>query len=285
MAARTARASAVLAGALAVAGCASAAAPAAAPELSGELTQYRRDQPLRQVQVTLTNRGGTDVHVDALRLEAPGFAPQADTAKQSRLWPGRRVDLPVPHGDVDCDADVPAGRTDGTAVARVRVGDGPSREVRVPLSADGGVLALVRRRECAQQALDRAVALSFDDAWPEEVLDGRPVLRPTLVLTRRSGTERVVVQEAGGHVLFSVGVRGDTAPPLLELAGDAPTARVQLDVVTSRCDGHALAESKRTPLFLFYVGVGDAEPRVLAVSAPASVHARLAEFATRSCRG
>ena len=238
------------------------------------------------MQVTLTNRGDADVHVDALRLEAPGFATQPDTAKQSRLWPGRRVDLPVPHGDVDCDAQVPAGSTDGTAVATVRVGDGPPQDVRVPLPADGGVLALVRARECAQQAPDRAVGLSFADAWPEEVRDGRPVLRPTLVLTRRSSTEPVVVQEPGGHVLFSVSARDGGGPPLLALAADAQQAQVQqLDVVTSRCDGHALAESKRTPLFLFYVGVGGAEPRVLAVPAPASVHGLLAEFATRSCRG
>ena len=69
------------------------------------------------------------------------------------------------------------------------------------------------------------------------------------------------------------------------LESDASRAELPLDVVTSRCDGHALAESKRTPLFLFYVGVGDAEPRVLAVEAPRSVHGLLPDFATCSCRG
>jgi hypothetical protein len=264
-----------------------ACSPGPSPSLSAELTQYRRDQPLLRVQVKLSNEGDTDLVVESLRLAARGFAPLPHTETDATLRPGVDVDLPVPHGAVDCEVAVPAGITDGTAVARVRVGDGEAQEVRVPLPSKGQVLALVRRRECDRQALEEAVDLSFSDAWPEEVAaDGRPVLRPTLVLRRRGGEEPVRVTEAGGHVLFTVTPRsGDAAPALMALERGASEVELPLDVVTTRCDGHALAESKRTPLFLFYVAVGTSEPRALAVAAPAAVHGRLSEFATRSCRG
>lgn len=278
------RSALVLAAAAALGAC--ACPPAAAPALSAELTQYRRDQLLQRVQVKLANDGRADVRVESLGLDAPGFAPLPAVDHDTVLHPGLDVDLPVPYGAVDCGVAT-SGDTDGTAVARVRVGDGQPQQVRVPLPATGEVLALVRRRECAEQAVEQAAELSFPDGWPEELTaGGRPVLRPTLVLQRRGGLEPVVVAEAGGHVLFTVTPRsGDTTPPLLVLEGDETRAELPLDVVTTRCDDHALAESKRTPLFLFYVAVGDADPRVLLVEAPKAEHARLSEFATRSCRG
>ena len=155
------RASAVLACVAALVACTHAGRATRDVSLRAELTQYRRDQPLRQVQVELANTGTAPVRVEALRLDAPGFAAQPPAPKDSVLTPGRRVDLPVPHGDVHCDVATPAGSTDGVAVATVRVGDGDVREVGVPLSADGAVLALVRRRECARQALEAAVRLDF----------------------------------------------------------------------------------------------------------------------------
>lgn len=261
--------------------------PAPTPTLEAELTQYRRDAALRQVQLKLANHGQVDVVVERLRLEAPGFATEPDVDEEARLPPGRRVDLPVPYGRARCDDGPPstAGPTDGTAVAVVRVAQGPPREVRLPLPAAGGLLRRLHERDCAQQRLAAAVDVSFAPDWPEGVSAGGPALQPTLVLRRRAGTDTVVVDDVGGHVLLTVRPRPDRPRPLLVLAAGEQVAELPLELVATRCDPHALAESKRTPLLGFYVAVGDDEPRLTFFQADAAATRRLTEFVTRSCLG
>jgi hypothetical protein len=258
---------------LALAACGESAPP---PALQAEVTQYRRDQALGQVQVKLTSTGGAVV-VERLRLEARGFAPGPDVDRGTRLPPGRAVDLPTPYGELRCDEQPDGGR----AVVTVRRGE-QRHEVSVPVPG-GGVLALVHDRECREAALQQAVRLSFAPAWPEEQVTGRPALLPVLVLERSAGRDRVVVDDVAGHVLFTVRPRDGRPLPLLVLEPDQQRAELPLQVLTTRCDGHALAESKRTPLFLFYVGLGEEPPRRVEVAAPTAVHGQLAEFAARSC--
>ncbi len=293
--ARRRAAGGVLAASLALAGCADdggatdgpAAEPAAEPTtgLTAEVTQFRQDAPQQLMQVRFVNGGDAAVRVEALHLELPGFTTLPDVARSTRLPPGAVVDVPVKHGEPDCAADPTA--PGGVVVVQAAADGSPAREVRVPVSGDVQSAVRAHARICARERLDRAAVVRLSDDWPEGRDDrGRPALLPTLVLERRPGsTERVVVQDAGGHVLFTVAAADGRTAPLLVLEPGQDRVELPLRVVTTRCDPHALTESKRTPLLLFYIGVGDDEPRSVPVQAPTAVHAALSEFATRSCRG
>ena len=89
----------------------------------------------------------------------------------------------------------------------------------------------------------------------------------------------MLVDGVGGHVLFTLRM----TPERFVLGPAEATAELPLTVRTTRCDGHALAESKRTGLLLFYVGVGEQVPRRTEVAATPEQAAQLAAFATRSC--
>ena len=91
------------------------------------------------------------------------------------------------------------------------------------------------------------------------------------------------MQDVGGHVLFTLRARPERPTPLLVLGPDEPSAELPLRLVTTRCDGHALAESKRTGILLLYVGVGDDVPRRIEVAVTTDQLAQLTSFATRSC--
>lgn len=117
----------------------------------------------------------------------------------------------------------------------------------------------------------------------EQVPDERPVLVGAVRLTRRSPEGRVVVEALGANVVYSL--RGvPERRPLLVLEPTAPEAAVVVELSPTRCDPHALAESKATSLLLVYVGLGDAPARLITVTPDPATRLVLGEFAVRGCR-
>jgi hypothetical protein len=138
--------------------------------------------------------------------------------------------------------------------------------------------------ECAERALAAQVRITVQAGTATRGADGRPTLPMTLHLTRRAPGERVVVQELGGHVVFTV--RPDRpAQAVLVLEPDEDQAELPFHLVPTRCDGHALAENKRAGLLGVYVGVGDVPPRLTTVVPDDATQARLKAFAVEGCRG
>lgn len=74
----------------------------------------------------------------------------------------------------------------------------------------------------------------------------------TLVLSRRSGALPVTVSAVDGSVIFTLRETG-TLPAVLQ----AEDVRVPVEALPSRCDPHALAESKRTFVFAIATAIGD----------------------------
>ncbi|MCW2715442.1 MAG: hypothetical protein JWN88_2489 [Frankiales bacterium] len=248
----------------------SAAAPRGAAD--GQLRQYRGDAARRTLQVTVT--ASRPMHVRAVALAAPGFATLPPAPADVGLSPGSRVDLPVPYGAVEC------GRSPGRASATLSLADAPSMTVEL---ADDGLLARLHSAECAEQELLSQVALTVGTGWEEQVRDGRPVLVGVLTLDRRTPGRRVVVDTLGANIVYSVRGVPDNKP-LLVLEPTAPSASVVLELTPTRCDPHALAESKATSLLLVHVGLDDAEPRRITVTPDPASRLVLEEFAVRGCR-
>ncbi|TYP87865.1 hypothetical protein [Blastococcus xanthinilyticus] len=277
---------ALLVAVVAVGGCAGpsrapadrapAAAPpstAAVPEVPGiaaEDVRLRTDEAEGgRIQVRVTATRADPFTVTAVALDAPGFEPLPPAPVTAAFDRGRVIDLPTPYGAVIC----PAGP--GTPSARlslVRSG-GREEEVRAPLP--GGTLARVHGEECAALAVAEAVDVTVTVGGPEEAaLPGR------LGLTRRSGSERVVVERLGGSVLLDV-----TAELPLELAPADAAAGTAVVFALATCAPHVLAETKQPFVFPLAVRLGDAAPVVVDLPVDDALRAELSGLVDRVCAG
>lgn len=233
---------ALLAGLLLVAGC---AAPAA-PPLSVTLDQSRDLENRHRIAVRLVNDGGEDVEVVRLQLRSDAWSSVAPTVREELLGAGRRLAFPVDYGTADCRR---SGPTDVVVGYRR---DGALQEARVRVPDDDPLLGRLHARECALAALARDVDLSFGP-WTRR----GDVATAELRLTRLRGDEPVALTAVDGSVIFTLRATG-ALPLALALAGD--TVTVPVEATPTRCDPHALAESKRTFDFALAVTRGDGPP-------------------------
>ena len=229
---------------------AACASPAPPDGLRVALEQSRDNENRRLLQVVLTNEGSAPVEVVRLQLRAPGFTDVAPTVREDVVRPGRRTAFPIAYGRVDCDRDGPA-----RVVVGHRTADG-LQEAVLDVPAGQSVLPRLHARDCALERLHDAVDVAFAADWVREGDAG--VGR--LVLTRRAGTAPVRLTGLEGSVLLTLRPTG----PLPVLTAERQV-EVPVRVTASRCDPHALTESKRTYDFPAYVVLGDSEPLYLTV--------------------
>lgn len=246
-----------------LAGCAAPAPPPAGPtaDLTAQLLQYRRDAAHRVVQVKVENRGQVGVRITGVQISAPGHADTGRAPKDTALAPRRRVDLPVPMGDVRCEQQaVPE-----SVVVRVWLAGGPA-PVQPPLT-DVSVLARIHERECAQLRARKEVEVGFEaGSWTP---DGEGVLR-----VRALGSREVDVLAVEGTTLFSAAAG---ALPAGLTAASGPVA-VPVRTAPQRCDPHAIGESKRGYAFGVRVRVEE-HPDVLLTVEPDEPARRLLQEA------
>ena len=262
--------------AAALAGC-GAEGPVQAPPLAAEVKQYRSDIAKRTVAVSVDNRGERSVLVRRVALAAAGFPDDPSAEVMAEVPAGSQVDLRVPYGEVRCDAARP-GSTADAALLAVQDADGEQHELRVEL-APGGLLDRLHARECADEALRAVADVRLSSQWSR---DGAG-LAGALVLERRSGTTPVTVVEPGGNVLFTVRP-AEPGTPLGRLAADAPALELPLRITATRCDVHALADSKRSYVFSFYVALGSGEPQLVTTTADTALQRQLDRLVMDTCR-
>jgi hypothetical protein len=197
----------------------------------------------------LQNIGEETVAVRELQLDSPLFATVPLAAEAVQLEPGgRRFVLPVPYGEARCD-----GEPAETFAAVVVLDDGEA--LRLPVVEEyPGAIGRVHGRECAAADLRERVDVRFGDRWTRhgDAVSGE------LILEQLRPGDPVAVEDARGSVIFTIRV-DDAEPPILRVTDEEPTASVPITISADRCDPHALAESKRTFMFLTWVTVGEAE--------------------------
>jgi hypothetical protein len=245
----------------------SSAVPAV-PGIEAEIVRLRTDEAIGgQVQVRLTDTGDTPFTVTSVALRSPGFAPLPPTAITAEYAPGRVIDLPVPFGDVVCDASpVPA-----SAELTVTRADGSVEPVQVPAAAD--VLELIHSQECAVLAVTAVV-----DIVVTGLEDDGDALTGSLTLTRREGADPVSATRLSRSVLVE-----PTAELPLELDGDADAASVPVGFTPASCDPHVLAETKKPYVFPLAVTVGDDDEVVVNLPIDETLRARLTALVQRVC--
>ena len=270
-------------------GCASAPSPAAplpaAAEvgLAGRFLQYRRDVPRRVVQVQVrTDRPG--LVVEDVELRPAAHVVTRRTGVSTALRPGSPVDLPLPQGEARCDAD-PTGPS--SAVLTVRADGGPPQQVVLDLPDAAVVLARLHRPECAERALRRTVDVALVGGFVPDGEDGG-ARRTTLRLRRLvPDGPRVVVPELQSGILFTVRTSADpdepVPSPVLVLEPGQEVAEVPLVVRATRCDAHALAESKRTTMFRLPFEIDGAPAVQLLLQTDPASQDLLVQYATDAC--
>lgn len=232
---------------LALLGLVACASPAP-PPLSVSLDQSRDLENRHLVAVRLVNEGPDPVEVVRLQLRSDAWSSVPPTVRPEVLAPGQRLAFPVAYGAADCAVEAPA-----TVVVGYRR-DGVLREARVPVPADDPLLPRLHARECDLAALARTADLALGSfARRGDVAVGELVVQ-----RRRPGAVRVVAVD--GSVILTA-----RTPAALPAALD-DGLRLPVEVAPTRCDPHALAESKRTYVFAVAVQRGDEEPLTVAVT-------------------
>jgi hypothetical protein len=249
-------------------------APSPSPRTGIELSfvQQRFDEGTPRANVRVGNHTEDLLRVRSVGVDWPGF-------------PGRpqRVDYDVPGGlTVDLryvlprpDCSARAGSAPAQAVVVTR-----RRTIRQPMPRDGmGFLTRIWRTTCNEQRIARAASVRFDDRWSEGEgtgMDG--VMRGSLLLERRQGTEPVEVTQLEGSVLFELGLAGAG-----RLEGDARRVAVPIEVRPGRCDEHGRSQATQTFVFRVWVSVGDGEPLVLNLVPTRRQQARMLAFLDHVC--
>ena len=262
-------------------------APTLPAGVTVELTQLRADVAPRQAQVRVTNESAVTIAVGEVRVEDPRFdgpAVRVSGGRVSTIPGGGSVDIRVQLPPVDCTAS-----DDGEAeiVLELTHDDGSieaTASARDPL----GFLAPLHARECLLERVTDAAALAFtgfrpaapgepaalqltitprgtggadatdggggtdatdaadatDGADATDATDGRAAAR----LVRIVGVERTnligFAALPAEDEVYPVDVSVDTAA-----GAPAPPVAVELPIVPSRCDPHAVQEDKRGTIF------------------------------------
>jgi hypothetical protein len=237
-----------------------ASASAPAPDgLTASLLQYRRDVPRRFVEIKFANDSRDDFDIALVEATLPGYETSPRPARSTPLVAGRRVDLPVRLGSALCDSPL-SGQ--GSAAVDVVSNSGSTARVSVPVADDDGLLERLHEHDCAVQRVEEAVDLQLSDTWERTGSGADAAVRGQVTATLRPGAESAQISDAIAGELLGMKVldaQGNSALPM-DLNADQPRVALDLDVIGTRCDGHAVAESRRLMAFEFSVAVAGEDP-------------------------
>jgi len=209
-----------------------------------------------QFQVKLTNTGDAPFTVVSTALDSAGFELLPPAPRETEFRPGARIDMPTPYGPALCGED----QTAEPAYAALEVvrPDGTRERVRVPMPSDYGVLTRIHDEECLKLAVASAVTVEFVDMGPTGAGAGQ-VVAGELRMTRRAGTDEVVVTDLRGNTLYDVLLQDGTTLPAGN-AADQPALSLPLTIRPATCMTHVLAEIKQPYVFPVWIGLDGADP-------------------------
>lgn len=258
----TARASATAGATTTTAVTSTTAAPAPvvpAGELGVVPLQYRDDEVAGRMQLEVVNGSGETLRVTAVQFVWEGFTTEV-AERENAVGAGQRVDFPVPLPAATCTGDGTASSMPdvATAIARLTLASGEVREAKVYDTK--GVAAALYLRDCERQRVAVAVTLAWTELVRVEV-DGRPVTRGLLTVTRGAAGGDIAVLAVGSTITYLVVPVDEPAAgaPLLVLPEGEATVSLPMYFLEGRCDAHALAEAKQPFRFVLQLDLGDGQ--------------------------
>ncbi|MDQ3310495.1 MAG: hypothetical protein M3501_08390 [Actinomycetota bacterium] len=220
-------------------------------DVTAQAIVYRTDQAVGgRFRVKLTNTGDDEFTVTGVRLESAGFETLAFTPHDTLYSPSERTDLVTPFGDVRCEPGDALDPTD--AAIRFVTASGSEGEVRVPLESIYEAIPKLYERECDKAFIEESAVIAITDPIEEsgEGFDARA--RATLRITRAGSDEAIAVDDIRGSVLYSI-----TGELPAMLAPGEDEIDIPIELRGTRCDGHALGETKQPFVYPIRLRIGD----------------------------
>jgi hypothetical protein len=251
------------------------------------LVQLRGDVASRQAQVQIVNGSDESVTIGDVIVVDPRFDGEAGRVVEGRasdVVAGGRVDIRVQLPAVACGAS-----SAGEPTVHLELTVGAHSEV-VTLAADDplGFVGPLHERECRAKRLAAAAALSFTGFEPSS--PGEPATLRLRVDPADGGAagggaaEEVVIAAVQPTNLLSFDAdTADGAYPLdLVVRGSGEAVDVDLPLVPSRCDPHAVQEDKRGTIFDVRVIVDD-EPGEIELFVGDALRGRILTWVAHWC--
>lgn len=231
-------------------GDAASPGPAALPEgVAVEIVQLRADVAVRQAQVHVVNGSDADLEIGDVAVDDPRFVAPATRVlpgRTSRVPAGGEVDIRVQLPDVACSRD-DVEPSEPTVALGFTV-DGAAGTARVTADDPLGFLAPLHERECRAAALAEDATLAFTGFTPAPT--GEPArLELTVTPTGGGGATLVAVQATNLLDFGPETVDGVFPLDVTVVADDIAPIVVDIPIVPSRCDPHAVQEDKRGTIF------------------------------------
>ena len=240
----------------------------AAPALHAEITRSRLFELQQRLKLVLRNDDAEPVDVDALQLDLPYFETVDPQERHSTLVPGRAVAIPVDFGEARCPPAT--GDGDDPAVVLTIAGE----EQRVPLVEPSDALSVLNQRQCQEQAVRDAFAITWGaDLTPA----GELAVATTLDVERLQPDHALDIELVRSSVVVNLAAAGGGHPGLA-VGPDDDRASVDVVFNTSRCDAHALTESKKTFIFVAELRLDDGPVIPLELPAEGPLRAQLEEY-------
>lgn len=220
-------------------------------DVAAQAIVYRTDQAVGgRFRVKLTNTGDDEFTVTGVRLESAGFETLAFTPHDTLYSPSERTDLVTPYGDVRCDPGDALVPTE--AAIRFVTASGSEGEVLVPLESIYEAIPKLYERECDKAFIEESAVIAITDPIEESGEGYEARARATLQITRAGSDEAIAVNDIRGSVLYSI--TGEL--PATLGAGD-DEIDIPIELRGTRCDGHALGETKQPFVYPIRLRIGD----------------------------
>lgn len=256
---------------IALAGCTTAGSPvpratlaASAEDIVVEFRQNRDQYASDAAIVRVGNGGDHDITIVGLELSGSAFTAPTVRERSSTIRAGQTTDLAVELPPIDCDASDEDAQVD--LLLRL---DDDSVLSAADLPDPTDALQRIRASTCTVAAVQRIAEVA---AAPGIRLEGAgsttvAVLTITAVPTGASGRLELVALRST-VLLRPAPTDGGGDPPqdwplsLTVDAADGPQS-IELRIVPTRCDPHALAEDKVGTLFPLVVRIDDGPEAVM----------------------
>lgn len=250
------------------AACSTVSIPQEHVDLQASASRSRDDDNVGgQFQTRLTNIGTTDITIDSVALDSPGFDPVAASVREVTLGPGNRIDIPTQYGPVRCDrAPTPASVT-------VQIGGGVTTSV--PLATPYDVLDTISAQECTATEVQRSVEIALNPL-PD---NGSDSLSAQLTIRRLSTVDAIRLDDIRGSVLY-----GLTAALPQTMTAEDMSLVVPVTITAATCAAHAIADSKKPFVFPVFLAFGDGDAVYSRIPMPTDTQNALITFQERVCR-